>query len=414
MNRSIIVFVLIISMVLCLFGCTADKVPSYSPDGSAVSGTGDATSTPDDVVIPDNSGDDKQTDNGASDDNGQNSADENRDETDADNSDTTVNDKENDNSSGSDDKEDDKPATEDSTVCYHTNTEIADAYDATCTKMGYTGDEVCTECGEIVKSGDYIFAAGHSNVVLENRKEATCTQTGYSGDSVCKVCNQIVVPGGTIEKEPHDEIVVGYIEPTLTSEGYTGNTVCSVCNTVISYGKAIAKLEQQYHEITIHDALGKEYVVTYPYGVDPWEYTSKLANKSATHSDIELEKRILELLNEERAKVGLAPLEWDESGYYYTKIRATESIEYFSHTRPNGEHCFSVYYNDNVYAEQMGENLYRGVNLPEEFDWAQMAVDGWMNSPGHRENVLYPNYTKCAIAFVQIGDTFVIAHHFYG
>ena len=295
----------------------------------------------------------------------------------------------------------------------HGNTTIKNQKDATCATAGYTGDSVCVKCNDVVSSGTSIPATGHGKTILKNQKIATCTTVGYTGDDVCTVCNKVVRSGSTIAKLPHDEVVVGYIEPTSNSEGYTGNTICSVCNVVITYGQTIAKLESQDKYIIINHN-GYEYVVTFPYGVNPWDYTSKRANKSDTHSNVELEKKIFNLLNDERINAGLAPLEWDESGYYFTKLRSEESVEFFSHTRPNGEYCFSVYYEENVYAEHFGENLYRGINVPEEFDWAQMAVDGWMNSPGHRANILDADFTKCAIAFVQVGDTFIITHHFYG
>lgn len=430
MKKLFVIFISI-SILLSLFGCAANHIdstvdtgqnytesettnPSGDSNESTTPNTG-TTTTPNDESIPDNTtpdeddasdgddstdvpvtgntDDDKQVDDNVTNGNSQNNTDDNQDKT--------------------DDKQDDKPVNDNNSVCYHTNTKIIDAYGATCTKNGYTGNEVCTKCGMIVNYGDSIRATGHSKLTLTNQKTATCTQTGYTGDDVCTVCNKIVHRGSTIEKLPHNEVVVGYIEPTYNSEGYTGNTVCSVCNIVITYGKTLAKLERQDKSIIINHN-GYEYVVTFPYDVNPWEYTSKRANKSDTHSNIELEKKIFNLLNDERVNAGLAPLEWDENGYYFTKLRSEESVEFFSHTRPNGEYCFSVYYEENVYAEHFGENLYRGVNLPEEFDWAQMAVDGWMNSPGHRANILDADFTKCAIAFVQVGDTFVITHHFYG
>ena len=63
--------------------------------------------------------------------------------------------------------------------------------EATCTEDGYTGDEVCTVCGETVKQGEVIPALGHKTE-LRNAKEATCTEDGYTGDEVCTVCGEIV------------------------------------------------------------------------------------------------------------------------------------------------------------------------------------------------------------------------------
>ena len=54
----------------------------------------------------------------------------------------------------------------------HTETETVNAKAATCTEDGYTGDEVCTICGEIVKKGEVIKATGHQY------KDGKCTVCG--------------------------------------------------------------------------------------------------------------------------------------------------------------------------------------------------------------------------------------------
>ena len=82
-------------------------------------------------------------------------------------------------------------------VCEHASTEIRGAKEATCTEDGYTGDEVCTACGEIVKQGETIPALGHKTE-LRNAKEATCTEDGYTGDEVCTVCGETVKEGQVI------------------------------------------------------------------------------------------------------------------------------------------------------------------------------------------------------------------------
>ena len=63
-------------------------------------------------------------------------------------------------------------------ACRHTNTTVQNAVNATHTTDGYTGDTVCVNCGEVVKTGSTIKATGHS--ISSNRvtKAATCTSTG--------------------------------------------------------------------------------------------------------------------------------------------------------------------------------------------------------------------------------------------
>ena len=71
-------------------------------------------------------------------------------------------------------------------VCQHTETKVVDAKAATCTEEGYTGDTVCSACGEIVKKGETIHALGHNwNWIID--KEATAKETGLKHEE-CSVC----------------------------------------------------------------------------------------------------------------------------------------------------------------------------------------------------------------------------------
>ena len=82
-------------------------------------------------------------------------------------------------------------------------TQLVGAKAATCTEDGYTGDEVCTVCQEIVKKGEVIPATGHDTEIV-GAKPATCTEDGYTGDEVCKVCQTVVKQGEVIPALGHD------------------------------------------------------------------------------------------------------------------------------------------------------------------------------------------------------------------
>ena len=82
-------------------------------------------------------------------------------------------------------------------------TQLVGAKAATCTEDGYTGDEVCTICQEIVKKGEVIPALGHKTQLV-GAKAATCTEDGYTGDEVCTVCQEIVKKGEVIPATGHD------------------------------------------------------------------------------------------------------------------------------------------------------------------------------------------------------------------
>ena len=100
------------------------------------------------------------------------------------------------------------------------------------------------------------------------------------------------------------------------------------------------------------------------------------------------------LVNEERAEAGLDPLEWDSNLETVANVRASEISHSFSHTRPNGRQWYTV--NSKI---QGGENLAYGFNTAEE------VVEAWMNSPTHRDNILYDEFTKVAISIYEDNGT---------
>ena len=109
----------------------------------------------------------------------------------------------------------------------------------------------------------------------------------------------------------------------------------------------------------------------------------------------EMELEILRLVNVERAKVGAKPLQFDYDRYECAKIRAKECNKEvtFSHTRPDGRQWYTV-------LDDMGKAEYwqAGENLALYLYSAEHVVQGWMNSPGHKANILNPNFDLMAVA----------------
>lgn len=95
---------------------------------------------------------------------------------------------------------------------------------------------------------------------------------------------------------------------------------------------------------------------------------------------------VLRLVNEERAKEGLMPYEYYHDGQIAADIRAEEIIESFSHTRPDGRSAETVFEDNNIDFWSFGENVAWGYSSPED------VVKAWMNSEGHRENILSNNF----------------------
>lgn len=100
---------------------------------------------------------------------------------------------------------------------------------------------------------------------------------------------------------------------------------------------------------------------------------------------------VIRLVNVERAKYGLSELTYTDSLMNAANKRAVEQETVFSHTRPNGTSCFTVLQEYGISYSGAGENIAMGQRTPVE------VVNAWMNSQGHRENILNANFTKIGV-----------------
>lgn len=104
-------------------------------------------------------------------------------------------------------------------------------------------------------------------------------------------------------------------------------------------------------------------------------------------------KQVLELVNEERSKAGVLPLESSKELNEAAMTRAKELAQVFSHTRPDGRDSFTVLTEAGIVYSSAGENIASGQSTPEE------VMESWMNSDGHRANILSDKYTQTGIGY---------------
>lgn len=104
---------------------------------------------------------------------------------------------------------------------------------------------------------------------------------------------------------------------------------------------------------------------------------------------------VLKLVNNERKKRGLSALELDEKLCRAADERAKETVSLFSHTRPDGTECFTVLKQYGISYRSAGENIAAGQRTAKD------VVTSWMNSPGHRANILSSSYEKLGVGFVK-------------
>ncbi len=106
-------------------------------------------------------------------------------------------------------------------------------------------------------------------------------------------------------------------------------------------------------------------------------------------------KRVVELVNVERAKAGLKELTLDKTIEAAATVRAKEIEKSFSHTRPDGSGFSTALKEQGVTYSGAGENIAWGQTSPEA------VVNAWMNSEGHRANILNSKFTKIGVGHYQ-------------
>ncbi len=121
----------------------------------------------------------------------------------------------------------------------------------------------------------------------------------------------------------------------------------------------------------------------------------KLANENNNQStsNASYAEQVVRLVNDERAKAGLAPVAIDTKVTSAAQLRATEIKTLFSHTRPNGSSCFTALAEKGASYRGAGENIAYGQKTPEE------VMNGWMNSEGHRANILKKEFTHIGVGY---------------
>ena len=108
---------------------------------------------------------------------------------------------------------------------------------------------------------------------------------------------------------------------------------------------------------------------------------------------------VVRLTNSARSQNGYAALVEDGALSEAAAVRAREIARSFSHTRPSGASFSSALSESGVSYLRAGENIASGQKSASE------VVNAWMNSPGHRANILSSSYSRIGSASVNIDGT---------
>ena len=116
-----------------------------------------------------------------------------------------------------------------------------------------------------------------------------------------------------------------------------------------------------------------------------------------------IEQQVLDLVNQERSKAGLKPYSMDWELQRVARIKACDMAEnrYFSHTSPAYGSPFDMMKQYGISYRSAGENIAQGQRSPSE------VMQAWMNSTGHRENILKPDFTHLGVGYCETGNHWV-------
>ncbi len=121
---------------------------------------------------------------------------------------------------------------------------------------------------------------------------------------------------------------------------------------------------------------------------------------NASYSVSDYEREVADLVNEIRAEYGLNPLTLNSelSAVARTKSEDMRDNHYFSHTSPTYGSPFDMMKSFGISYRTAGENIAMGQRTPEE------VVNAWMNSEGHRANILNASFTEIGVGYAANGN----------
>lgn len=166
-------------------------------------------------------------------------------------------------------------------------------------------------------------------------------------------------------------------------------------HTVVS-GDTLWKIAKRYEvglsEIKSANPQIKNYDLIYP---------GQMINIPTVDTSItSFEQEVIRLVNEIRVQNGLKTLtyDWELSRVARIKSQDMKDNRYFSHNSPVYGTPFEMIKNFGISYRSAGENIAKGYATP------QAVVNGWMNSSGHRANILNANFTHIGVGYVAGGN----------
>lgn len=129
----------------------------------------------------------------------------------------------------------------------------------------------------------------------------------------------------------------------------------------------------------------------------------------------EIEQLIFNKVNEERAKAGVPALSYNSTMETYARVKSKDMgvRNYFDHVDPDGEMITAQMARDGVSYNAWGENIAYIGGVSDAAALAEQFMTNWMNSDGHRANILSTNFTSVGVGVYKSGNRYYATQEFY-
>ena len=170
----------------------------------------------------------------------------------------------------------------------------------------------------------------------------------------------------------------------------------SAATHIVKSGDTMWKIAVQY-EVGLSEIKSSNPQIANPDLIYPGQVLNIPTTDAST---LNFEKEVVRLVNEARAKNGLKELtyDWELSRVARYKSQDMKDRGYFSHTSPTYGSPFQMMKSFGITYRSAGENIARGQRTPSE------VVNAWMNSSGHRANILNSSFTEIGVGYVANGN----------
>jgi len=157
--------------------------------------------------------------------------------------------------------------------------------------------------------------------------------------------------------------------------------------------KMIRKISMLLAAVILVSACGLPAYAQWETGTNAVTTVAVLAVSDETYTAETYAAAVFEQVNKARTDAGLKALTALDTLKPLADLRAAEAAVQFSHKRPDGRSCGTVFSDNGLNYSYAGENLAYGFTKPEEL------VKAWLNSKSHRDNLLSGNFVSAGFGY---------------